>query len=333
MKYEQYGAFALCATALLAQTPPSTILEVDIENLVLYYLDVTDPSKLATSAAPMLTGPGRIFRWQVALADVTAVNGAPAKGLYAGRSMPLQSAPRPGPGQAIADIGSFGLNDAHLVILQPDGTEIGSLFGIGVGGAAAPPGAPRGAAVHNFAVAGGTGAFLGARGQWSFKEALGGANRSVSMTEDTANRRTHGGGRRRDIIQLLPMSWPEVMADRTGPAIYHSSDMSPVTSAAPTRVGEWLILRATGLGPTRPGVDLGKPFPQWEAGKEHIVNSPVEVEVGRRATEVRNAVGWPGMVNQYRVDFQVPESTPPGDATVALRAAWVTGPEVQIPVR
>jgi uncharacterized protein (TIGR03437 family) len=126
---------------------------------------------------------------------------------------------------------------------------------------------------------------------------------------------------------------PEVMADRSSPAIYHANDMSPVTSAAPARAGEWLILRATGLGPTRPGVDLGKPFPQWEGGKEQIVNSPVEVAVGGRVTEVRNAIGWPGMVNQYRVDFQVPDGTPPGGATVAIRAAWVTGPEVQIPVR
>jgi uncharacterized protein (TIGR03437 family) len=128
------------------------------------------------------------------------------------------------------------------------------------------------------------------------------------------------------------MSWPEVTGVATGPAVYHS-DFSPVTAEKPARPGEWLTLSATGLGPTVPSVDPGKPFPPYAEGKLHVVNSPLEISVGGKAAGIRNAIGWPGQSNVYRVDFQVPDGTPAGLAPLGLAAAWVTGPEVKIPVQ
>ena len=48
-----------CAGALAAQTPPVTVLEIDVENVVLYTGDVADPAKLATSPAAVPWEPSR----------------------------------------------------------------------------------------------------------------------------------------------------------------------------------------------------------------------------------------------------------------------------------
>ena len=96
------------------------------------------------------------------------------------------------------------------------------------------------------------------------------------------------------------------------------------------RAGEIVVARATGLGPTRPGVNPGQPFP---VDSQQQVNSPVEVLVAGRAAEVVNKLGWPGSVDTYRVDFRIPDGTPPGPVTIRLSAAWIAGPEVQITVQ
>lgn len=89
----------------------------------------------------------------------------------------------------------------------------------------------------------------------------------------------------------------------------------------------------TGLGPTRPGVDPGQPFPAYPANPLVVVNSPVAATVNGQAAEVVNAIGWPGLVNTYRVDFRVPASAASGPASVQLSAAWITGSAVHIAVR
>jgi len=88
-----------------------------------------------------------------------------------------------------------------------------------------------------------------------------------------------------------------------------------------------------GLGPVRPNLDPGKPFPAWQTGKEPQVDSPVEVTVNGKAAQVISALGWPGMNNVYRVDFRVPEGTAAGAATLSLSVAWINGPEVKLPMR
>lgn len=301
-------AFVLvaCAAALAAQTPPVSILEIEYDNLVWYFGDNADFDKHATSRLPIpRSTPNFIFKLQMGIADVVAVNGKPAKGVHVTRSIPLRFATGLTPGQAIADVSGSGVTDSHDVILHPDGTLIGNIMYTGIGGMPAPPGAPTAAAQHSWTVTGGTGAFLGVRGQASFKSQSA-AGRAASMAEDPAYRRVHGVGKRVEIFHLIPATWPEVLTVPTGPAIFHGDDFSPVTAEKPARAGERLVMSVSGLGPVRPKLDPGKPFPAWEAGKEHVVNSPVDVTVNGKAAQVITALGWPGMNNVYRVDFRVP---------------------------
>src|SRR5439155_22516423 len=139
-----------------------------------------------------------------------------------------------------------------------------------------------------------------------------------------------GGGRVRIAVQLIPMQRPEIAPTRTGPAVAHSNDFSLVTVSNPARPGEILSLVATGLGPTQPSVDQGKPFP---GNPLSIVNSPVEVAVNGAPAEVIGAVGYPGSTDSYQVNFRVPGSTIRGMAALRLSAAWISGTEVQIPVQ
>lgn len=84
------------------------------------------------------------------------------------------------------------------------------------------------------------------------------------------------------------------------------------------------------LGPTRPGMDLGRPFP---ADPPAVVNSPVEVTVNGKPAEIIGAVGYPGSVDGYQVNFRVPSDASPGMDTIQLSAAWIAGPEVRIMVQ
>ena len=153
------------------------------------------------------------------------------------------------------------------------------------------------------------------------------------MLEDPANRRTNGGSKMRGVIHLIPMTRPEVLTLSAGPAIFHAGDFSPVTADKPARPGEQLIMRATGLGPVKPNLDPGKPFPPYPEGQLHEVNSPVSVNVDGKPAKVSNKIGWPAANNVYRVDFVVPDGTAAGMATLGLSVAWINGPEVKIPVR
>ena len=51
----------------------------------------------------------------------------------------------------------------------------------------------------------------------------------------------------------------------------------------------------------------------------------------RREADVVNRIGWPGLVDTYRVDFKMPGAA--GDAHVQLTVAWVNGPAMTIPAR
>ena len=87
---------------------------------------------------------------------------------------------------------------------------------------------------HNLAITGGTGAFLGVRGQLGAAPPVGA--RQASFTEDPANRRRNGvAGTWRWTAHLIPMSAPQVLTTATGPAVFHS-DFSPVTAAQARQV-------------------------------------------------------------------------------------------------
>jgi uncharacterized protein (TIGR03437 family) len=156
--------------------------------------------------------------------------------------------------------------------------------------------------------------------------------RTASVREGPANRRTNGGGRWRTIFYIWPKYRPSVDVTAAGPAVYHTADFSPVTAASPARAGELLTVAARYLGLTRP--DLLPPGTRpFKADPIEAVNSPIEVTVSGKEAEVINKIGWPGTYDLYRVDFRVPSGHPPGQAVLQLTAAWIPGPEVKIPVQ
>ena len=150
------------------------------------------------------------------------------------------------------------------------------------------------------------------------------------MAEDPAKRRINGGGSVRQLLTVMPMSRPEIGTTSAGPAVKHPGDFSLVTASKPAAAGEILSAFVTGLGPTRPGVDPGKPFP---ATPPAVVNSPVEVTVNAKPAEVLAAVGLPGAVDGYQVLFRVPPDAAKGMATVQVSAAWIAGPSVTIAIQ
>ena len=333
MKWRIACVLAACTATLLAQTPPVTILNLDTANVVFYVIDVFDPSKFGTSPSPVVlpAGSHSRFQWLVGLGDIVAVNDKPAKGMWKVRSLASGYTNVYTPGRAIADVAGNCMQDNAFAILQPDGTAVGTVLALGLGGVTLLPGAPVTATVHDLSLIGGTGAFLGARGYAGVVRSAG--IRTTSVVEDPANRRTNGGGTRRFVVQLIPMTWPEVTMLPTGPAVFHADEFSPVTADKPARAGEQLVIRATGLGPVRPNLGPGKPFPPYPEGQLHEVNSPVEVTVNGKDAKVINKYGWPATTNVYRVDFVVPDGTVAGMAILGLSVAWINGPEVKFPIR
>jgi hypothetical protein len=332
MKSKKLAGFlivAVAAPALLPQTPPPVIVTIDVENIVEYEGDVPDVSKLATIAAKTVGASANNFYPVIWVADVVAVNGKPAKGTWTVRGNQLFRGPNMAPGRAIADSGGAYFFDWVFDLMQPDDTPIGTLMAVGTGGAARPPGAPSVFIQANMAVTGGTGMFLGVRGQ-----AGQGGNtvfpRTASMSEDPALRRVLGGGIRRFVFHLIPMFRPEVILAANGPALVHASDFSLVTSTKPAHSGEVLSMFALGLGPTRPGVDPGESFP---ATPLQPVNSPVEVAVNGKSAEVLYAGGYPGAVDRYQVNFRIPDGTAPGAATIRLTSGFIPGSDVMIPIQ
>jgi uncharacterized protein (TIGR03437 family) len=155
--------------------------------------------------------------------------------------------------------------------------------------------------------------------------------RAASITESPANRRINGGGHVVFTLYIIPMFRPTVVETPRGPAIVHSDEhFSLVSESKPAAAGEILSLFATGLGPTRASLLPGQPFPSSPLA---VVNSPVEVTVNGKSAEVLSAVGYPGSVDTYQVNFRMPPDTATGTASIQVSAAWVSGVPVSIPVR
>jgi hypothetical protein len=166
-------AAALWATCQLglAQSPPATILEIQGNNWVAYYGDVFDYSKIATDPGIALTLlPTKPFQFYIDIVDIVTVNGKPARGTWVTTGSPqVRLTPNATPGAstpaAIADVGRGAITGHYLEVLQPDGTAVGTILVSGMSQGNPPPGAPRALGRDNLIVLGGTGAFLGARGQ------------------------------------------------------------------------------------------------------------------------------------------------------------------------
>ncbi len=110
---------------------------------------------------------------------------------------------------------------------------------------------------------------------------------------------------------------PRVAAATGGMAVTHANDFKLVNAANPAAPGEALSLFATGLGPTQPSVNPGRAFP---ANPLAAVTSAVEVRIDGKLAEVLGAVGLPGSVDGYQVNFRVPVDARRGVAVLQLSA-------------
>ena len=126
------------------------------------------------------------------------------------------------------------------------------------------------------------------------------------------------------------MAAPRVVVTAGAPAVTHSGDFTLVTASKPAAPGEALSLFATGLGPTRPAVGSAQPFP---SNPPAPVDSLVEVRVNGRSAVVLGAVGFPGAVDGYQVNFRVPADAKKGLSTIELSAAGVAGAPANIMIQ
>jgi hypothetical protein len=304
-----------------------TILTVEMENVVQYQENYANLSKNGTSPVMEAPIPGpSTFSPGYFIGDIATINGRKSRGTALARNLFVSLNANPTGSQAIADVNRFQAMEILLEIQQADGTAIGTILLTGATGGAAPPGAPKAGPTGNFAVIGGTGAFMGARGQAA---TVMNTFRATSTFENPINRRSFPSGVWKMVIELIPLRTPEVVVTALGPAIVHANDFSPVTSDKPAKAGEVLTLIASGLGPTQPGVDPGQPF---TASPVQLVNSPIDVLVNGRAGEVLYAGGFPDSVDNYQVNFRMPGDAASGLASVQVGSAWVIGSAVKIPV-
>jgi hypothetical protein len=331
------SAFCLSGSRARAQVPGAVQLRIDIEKTVNYYGDTADYSKFAVDPGPKGVAPSSNFSGGVSLADIVAVNGERVKGTAFGQQVTVVSRPNAAPGQAIADVFSGGPVEWILEIQSATDTaldEMGRPFSIGtivvrgLSGDARPAGVPI-VGGGNFTVIGGTGAFVGARGQAVFSPPTA-PSRAASYGEDPSNRRNLAGGTFSFWVNLIPMTRPEILVTPNGPAVVHSSNNSMVNAAAPAQAGELLTLYATGCGPTKPALDPGQ---QFQSSPMSRVQSPLRLTVNGVSAEVLYAGGYPGTDDTYQINFRMPPNVTPGSTTLQLISAWIPGKEVPITVR
>jgi len=297
-----------------ADQPLVSVLTIETQNVVVYVADITDPTKLALSTTPVAPAQTRAFAESITVGDVVSVNGRPAKGLWQSRGLAMGYSPTAAAGLAIADSAEGGPGECKWVILTPEGAVVGRFQEGGIG-------------AHQ--ITGGSGIFVGVHGTQTRTQAVQ-ATRRTSMTEDPSLRRVLGGGKVTHTFHIAASYPPAFLGSDASPAVYHA-DFSSVTAANPAVGGEVLIARVTNLGFTSPDVDPGAAFPK--SSPYNVVIAPVEVLVGGVAQDSINQIGWPGAVNEYRVDFKVPAGTSSGMLPVQLRATGIVGPAISIPVK
>ena len=105
----------------LAQVAPATILKIEYKNGVRYIYDTVDIPAFATAPTPV-SQANPTFATYVLLADIVAVNGEPAKGIFLTRQVVVNLTTNPSAGQAIADVVRMNYLDRTFEILQADGT-------------------------------------------------------------------------------------------------------------------------------------------------------------------------------------------------------------------
>jgi hypothetical protein len=281
---------------------------VDIDNVVLYQGDKGDPGQFAQLPPPVAPSNPKNFFNTTVIGDIVKVNDVPVKGLAVFLANVVGTSLTPGAGTAIADVARNSLRLQYFEILDTGSKQIGTIMGFGYNGGTAPPGSHSDITGGNFAIVGGTGAYLGARGQTGPGARLDGINAvTASIAEDPSVRRSRAGaGKIRIVLSVIPDTRPAIVS-------------MPILSTK-TAPGSIITITATGLGPTEPSVNPGDPFPLSPA---YVVRGPVQVTFNGIPFDVVSAAGVPGATGVYRVDVRVPSSIPTGDVDIRVISAWI----------
>jgi uncharacterized protein (TIGR03437 family) len=309
--------------------PVPTTIQIDIYDTVAYVGDVPY-DQLMSSFARTLSLP-KLSTNVTAMGDIRNVSGRPAKGLYVNIAFPIFTTPNPSPenGFSISDATRIAAVGQCFDLMTDDGNQIGSIFAWGFAFGPPAPGAPLASGGGSIALIGGTGPYLGIRGQMYTTQDTTpvGDNPSVrfaSAGESPAVRRVNQGGLTKFLLQIFPTFSPDALSlDDVGtPAAFHIYDESVISRANPAAAGETVTAFVRNLGPTNPAIDFGQPFSRTPL---NVASSPVEVMVGGKSAEVTFAAGRPGAVNVYDLEFKIPPSTPSGRTMVQVFVGYVGG--------
>src|SRR5258708_5768747 len=120
----------------------------------------------------------------------------------------------------------------------------------------------------------------------------------------------------------VSLSWPHETANNK--YYYRLSAITRDTRIS--RLTAFPCVESTGCG------HFASPSVEDESSPLAAVNSPVGVAVNGKSAELLAAVGYPGAVDGYQVNFRVPPDTPKGTATIQLNAAWIAGPTMSLAI-
>ena len=353
--------------------PQPSLLTVQLENLTAYYQDTVDLAQLAMQQEVSIASSGKpgsqtenfynMFPLLL-VGDIVGINGdTTVTGLYLSKNVVTVSSTtvtRANPNVAIINgvpITSAGLmiSDAPIIGLRydyfkvlcldpmapattpPMTMEIGSITASGVSGKPMSPGQPADITGGDWAITGGTGAFLGVTGQMGGGGG-GGTIRMASVTEDPSQRRNNAVNANPPAtatmgLYVIPLTPPHII--EVFHAAYGNNAPTPVSLAHPANVGETLTLYATGLGPVRykneasawVNVPIGQLFPA-----NTTVISPVTVTIGNRMAAIQSATGYPDVSNGYSVEFIVPPVSTAGltITSIQISSAWIRSAVVKL---
>jgi uncharacterized protein (TIGR03437 family) len=111
---------------------------------------------------------------------------------------------------------------------------------------------------------------------------------------------------------------PGIFTDQAGTgAILHAGNFSVVSAGAPARVGEFILIFATGLGSLRTPFPSGMPAPSNPPADTLI--TPI-VTIGGLSATVGFSGLAPGFVGLYQLNVQVPASLASGNQPVQILA-------------
>lgn len=107
---------------------------------------------------------------------------------------------------------------------------------------------------------------------------------------------------------------PSIFIWEGGAIAVKNVDFSLITPDNPARAGDVILIYATGLGATNPGIDTGKLVSYPPASN----TAAVRVTIGGRDADVIYSLASPGFVGLYQVAVRVPTGLAPGNAAVVL---------------